>query len=48
VAATARDILPPGRGCDNYEVVFMRERAVAGVSTSGSWAFRFTAADLPR
>jgi len=47
VAATARDTLPADRGYDNYEVVFKRERGVAGASVSGSWDYRFTAADLP-
>jgi len=47
VATAARDALPPDRGYDNYEVVFQRESGVAGASMSGSWSFRFTAAELP-
>jgi hypothetical protein len=34
VAAAARDILPPGRGYDHYEVAFLRERGALGVSMS--------------
>lgn len=47
VALTARDTLPPAGRYDNYEIVFQRERGSAGASVSGSWSFRFTAADLP-
>jgi hypothetical protein len=47
VAAAARDVLPPGRGYDHYEVAFLRERGALGVSMSRISVFRFTAADLP-
>jgi hypothetical protein len=46
VATAARDALPPGGRYDNYEVGFVRQRGGA-VNISGSWTFRFTAADLP-
>ena len=47
VATAARDALPPGGRYDNYEVVFQRERGRGGAAMSGSWQFRFAAADLP-
>lgn len=47
VATTARDALPPASRYDNYEVVFRRERDAGVVKASGSWEFRFVAADLP-
>jgi hypothetical protein len=47
VAATVRDMLPPAGRYDNYEVEFARDAGSGGAVLSGSWKYRFSAADLP-
>jgi hypothetical protein len=47
IAVAARDALPSGGRYDNYEVSFVRQGGGGLINASGSWNFRFTAADLP-
>ena len=47
IAVAARDALPPGGRYDNYEVAFVRQPGTGVVKASGSWSFRFAAAELP-
>ena len=47
VAVAARDALPVNGRYDHYEVSFVRQPSAGIVNASGSWSFRFAAAELP-